>query len=100
MIDHWLMYRWLIQLIIKDRGQTFGIFMPTTDLGAGGFARFAQGRFDEPVRASGQIDWQRTIGGGKGIDWAGEDIDLTPNGGAIIAVDNGEFGFLLLEPFL
>ena len=48
----------------------------------------------------GQIDWQRTIGGGKGIDWAGEDIDLTPNGGAIIAVDNGEFGFLLLEPFL
>ena len=27
-------------------------------------------------------------------DWAGEDIDLTDDGGAIIAVDNGQFGFL------
>ena len=27
-------------------------------------------------------------------DWAGEDIDLTDDGGAIIAVDNGRFGFL------
>ena len=30
-------------------------------------------------------------------DWAGEDIDLTEDGGAIIAVDNGQFGFLRIE---
>ena len=30
-------------------------------------------------------------------DWAGEDIDLTDDGGAIIAVDNGQFGFLRIE---
>ena len=30
-------------------------------------------------------------------DWAGEDIDLTSDGGAIIAIDNGEFGFLKLS---
>ena len=27
-------------------------------------------------------------------DWAGEDIDLTDDGGAIIAIDSGQFGFL------
>ena len=27
-------------------------------------------------------------------DWAGEDIDLTSDGGAIIAIDSGQFGFL------
>jgi hypothetical protein len=48
----------------------------------------------------GEVVWQKTIGGGKGIDWAGEDIDLTPDGGAIIAVDNAAFGYLKLEPFL
>ena len=30
-------------------------------------------------------------------DWAGEDIDLTDDGGAIIAVDNGRFGFLKIS---
>ena len=28
---------------------------------------------------------------------AGEDIDLTDDGGAIVAVDNGQFGFLKLS---
>lgn len=27
------------------------------------------------------------------------DIDLTSDGGAIIAVDNGKFGFLKIKPF-
>ena len=27
-------------------------------------------------------------------DWAGEDIDITNDGGAIIAIDSGQFGFL------
>ena len=31
--------------------------------------------------------------------WAAEDIDLTSDGGAIIAVDDGQFGFLKLAPF-
>lgn len=49
--------------------------------------------------ASGTLEWQRTYGGPKRVDWAGEDIDLTIDGGAIIAVDNGEFGFLKIDPF-
>ncbi len=30
-------------------------------------------------------------------DWAGEDIDLTDDGGAIIAIDSGQFGFLKIS---
>ena len=30
-------------------------------------------------------------------DWAGEAIDLTNDGGGIIAVDNGQFGFLRIN---
>ncbi|MEE2681423.1 MAG: hypothetical protein VX641_03525 [Planctomycetota bacterium] len=48
----------------------------------------------------GTVDWQETYRGGPGADWAAEDIDLTSDGGAIVAVDNGQFGFLKLEPFL
>ncbi len=33
--------------------------------------------------ANGDIDWQKTYGGEKGIDWAGEDIDLTPTEGPL-----------------
>ena len=47
----------------------------------------------------GNIVWQKTYGGGQNIDWAGEAIDLTPDGGAIIALDNGEFGFVKIAPF-
>lgn len=48
--------------------------------------------------SDGSVDWQQTYGG-DGNDWAGEDIDLTTDGAAIIAVDNAEFGFLKIEPF-
>jgi hypothetical protein len=47
---------------------------------------------------SGNVEWQQTYGQVK-TDWAGEDIDLTSDGGAVIAVDNGEFGFLKIAPF-
>ncbi|MDG1517600.1 MAG: hypothetical protein P8Q42_06190 [Flavobacteriales bacterium] len=47
----------------------------------------------------GNIEWQKTYGGGKGIDWAGEAIDLTSDGGVIVALDNGKFGFVKIEPF-
>lgn len=49
--------------------------------------------------ADGIVNWQKTYGGEKGENWAGEDINLTEDGGAIIAVDNGEFGFLKIESF-
>ncbi len=49
--------------------------------------------------ANGNLEWQQTYGGDKGVDWAGEDIDVTSDGGIIIAVDNGAFGFLRLEQF-
>ena len=50
--------------------------------------------------ANGAVEWQETYSGGPGEDWAAEDIDLTSDGGAIVAVDNGRFGFLKLESFL
>ena len=47
--------------------------------------------------ANGGLDWQATHSGGPGEDWAAEDIDLTNDGGAIVAVDNSQFGFLKLN---
>ena len=51
--------------------------------------------------SSGQLDWETTISSldvsNYAYDWAGEDIDLTDDGGAIVAVDNGQFGFLKLS---
>ena len=52
--------------------------------------------------ANGNMEWEETFSSGDfGLegDWAAEDIDLTSDGGAIIAVDNGQFGFLKLAPF-
>lgn len=48
----------------------------------------------------GDLEWQETYSPGPGEDWAAEDIDLTSDGGAIVAVDNSQFGFLKLAPFL
>ena len=46
-------------------------------------------------------EWDTTFGSldlfNYSYDWAGEDIDLTDDGGAIIAIDNGQFGFLKIE---
>ena len=49
--------------------------------------------------ASGSLEWQKTYGSEIGIDWAGEAIDLTSDGGAIVALDNGQFGFVKIEDF-
>ena len=51
------------------------------------------------LNSSGKVDWQKTYGGEKGVNWAGEDINITNDGGVIIAVDNGQFGFLKIESF-
>lgn len=51
--------------------------------------------------ANGNLEWQATYNSddfGQEGSWAAEDIDLTSDGGAIIAVDNGQFGFLKLAP--
>ena len=49
----------------------------------------------------GQLEWETTISSldvsNYAYDWAGEDIDLTDDGGAIIAIDNGQFGFLKID---
>ena len=48
--------------------------------------------------SNGTVEWEKTYIGEQG-DWAGEDIDLTQDGGAIVSVDNGQFGFLKINPF-
>ena len=51
--------------------------------------------------SDGFIVWEKTFSpldiGNENYDWAAEDIDLTLDGGAIIAIDNGQFGFLKLN---
>ena len=46
--------------------------------------------------SDGSIDWEGVYGLDS-EDWAGEDIDISLDGKPIIAVDNGEFGFLKLK---
>ena len=46
--------------------------------------------------SDGSIEWEGVYGI-ESEDWAGEDIDLSLDGKPIIAVDNGEFGFLKLK---
>ena len=48
--------------------------------------------------ADGEIQWDKTYYP-EGGDWAGEAIDLTSDGGAIVAVDNSVFGYLKIAPF-
>ena len=50
------------------------------------------------INASGSLEWEQTYGVA-GADWAGEDIDLTSDGGAIVAVDDASLGFLKIAPF-
>ena len=42
----------------------------------------------------GQIEWQQIYQNNEGNDWAGEAIALSNDNGAVVAVDNGAFGFL------
>ena len=47
--------------------------------------------------SAGQLVWEATYAGEENGDWAGEDICLTSDGDIVVAVDNGEFGFLKLS---
>ena len=49
--------------------------------------------------ATGDIEWQTTYENPEGGDWAGEAITLSNDGGALVALDNGSFGFLKVNPF-
>ena len=52
--------------------------------------------------SDGIVEWEKTFKAeneDEGFDWAGEDIALTSDGNAIIAVDNGTFGFLKISLF-
>ena len=50
------------------------------------------------ISASGEINWEKTYGN-TGSNWAGEDVDLTADGGLIVGVDDGSLGFLKIAPF-
>jgi hypothetical protein len=47
--------------------------------------------------SSGTLEWEGLYGGAG--DWAGEDVCITSDGGALIANDCGAFGFTKIEPF-
>ena len=54
------------------------------------------------IDSSGNVQWEASYSSvdfGLEGDWAAEDIALTRDGGAIIAIDNGQFGFLKIAPF-
>ncbi len=50
---------------------------------------------------TGEVEWENTFSSldlfNENYDWAGEAIDLTDDGGAIIRIDNGRFGFLRID---
>ena len=51
--------------------------------------------------SNGLVTWSETFSplniGNENYDWAAEDLALTTDGGAVIAIDNGQFGFLKLN---
>ncbi|MGB2370693.1 MAG: hypothetical protein ACPH53_05200 [Flavobacteriaceae bacterium] len=48
---------------------------------------------------SGKVEWQNIYFDTEGGDWAGEAITLTNENEAVVAVDNGSFGFLKINSF-
>ena len=51
------------------------------------------------LNADGDTDWEGVYGK-KGTDWAGEDVCITSDGGALVANDTGRFGFTKIKPFI
>ena len=47
----------------------------------------------------GNKQWEGVYGNPE-VDWAGEDVCVTRDGGALVANDCGAFGFTKIEPFL
>ena len=49
--------------------------------------------------AKGNLQWQGVYGSLEN-DWAGEDVCITADGGALVANDCGSFGFTKISPFI
>ena len=49
--------------------------------------------------AKGNLDWEGVYGSSE-EDWAGEDVCITADGGALVANDCGAFGFTKISPFI
>ena len=49
--------------------------------------------------AKGNLLWQGVYGSNEN-DWAGEDVCITADGGALVANDCGSFGFTKISPFI
>lgn len=49
--------------------------------------------------SKGSLEWEGVYGS-KEADWAGEDVCITADGGALVANDCGAFGFTKISPFL
>ncbi len=82
-------------LIVAGTGDEYGSYSQTNANGSSDVWRVYLVKYD----ANGNVEWQETYFENNGIDWAGEDVDLTSDGGAIVAVDDGTFGFLKIAPF-
>ena len=71
------------------------------DCGYVGVGRLSSRPWIIKFNEEGYVEWESIFSplqiSEDDYDWAGEDIDLTDDGGAIIAVDNGQFGFLRIE---
>lgn len=84
-------------IIIAGTGDEYGNYSDCNSNGCSDTWNAYLIKFDN----NGFIEWQKTYSSldisNYSIDWAGEDIDLTDDGGAIIAIDSGQFGFLKLS---
>lgn len=81
-------------IIVAGTGDEYRIYSECNDLGCSDKWHIYLIKFN----SNGEIEWEATYSEGPDIDWAGEDICLTKDGGAVIAYDNGQFGFLKVSP--
>ncbi len=80
-------------VIIAGTGDEYANYSDCNDNGCSDTWRAYLIKYD----AQGNIEWQSTYFEDNDVDWAGEDIDLTSDGGAILAIDDGSFGFLKIS---
>ena len=79
-------------LIIAGTGDEYESYSECNDFGCSDRWRAYLIRLD----ASGDLIWEATYGDEE-ADWAGEDICFGNDGSLILAIDNGQFGFVKLS---
>ena len=85
-------------IIVAGTGDEYGRYSETNENGVSDQWEVYLLQFS----SAGDVEWQQTLQAedyGYDGDMAGEDIALTRDGHVIIAVDNGSFGFLKINPF-